>query len=240
VQDRFDLVTPILEPILGSSITLSASATAPVLNSAFDANAAFATFVPDHPEATPEPSEGPSSSPTATPPGAYCSVTDLIGIKKNSAGSAWVSAGFSGPVVKGLGNGNYTVGWQSRAPGTLALCTSAITVSQDAPEPTPTPSPTATPTPTPTPSPSPTATPTPSPTPSPSPTATPTPSPTPTCTVPDFFDVRANKAERRWDAAGFSGELSRVGGGNFMVKYQDVEPGPASCDSDITVYKVAP
>ena len=51
VQTDFDLVTPILEPIFGSSISIDATATGPVLNSAFDpsarANSAFCWFPPE-------------------------------------------------------------------------------------------------------------------------------------------------------------------------------------------------
>ena len=111
VSDQFDFVTPLLVPIFGDSMNLEASASASVLNSAFDPSA---TFVP-YP--TPEP----------TP----CAVADYVGAKANQAENDWTDAGFTGSFVRD-GTSNFTIAFQDLDPGD-APCDSSITVYEVAP-----------------------------------------------------------------------------------------------------------
>ena len=73
VSTTFDLVTPLLMPILGADLTLAASASAVVLDDAFD----------------PIPSPQPRPS---VPP--LCTVQDFVGMTTNEATNAWKGAGF--------------------------------------------------------------------------------------------------------------------------------------------------
>ena len=73
VSTNFTLVTPLLEPLLGTSMTLEASASAVVLDEAFDPNEA------------PQPQ-------ASIPP--LCVVPDMIGMTRNDARGAWGTAGF--------------------------------------------------------------------------------------------------------------------------------------------------
>lgn len=73
VSTNFTLVTPLLEPLLGTSMNLEASATAVVLEEAFD------------------PNESPGPQPSIPP---LCVVPDLIGMERNNSHDAWIAAGF--------------------------------------------------------------------------------------------------------------------------------------------------
>jgi PKD repeat protein len=61
------------------------------------------------------------------------------------------------------------------------------------------------------------------------------------CTVPDFFNVKVNKAQERWEAAGFSTTVTtQAGQGNYNIGKQTllgglIDPQPDGCDSTITV-----
>ncbi len=89
VRDQFEFLTPILTPILGSSLTLEASAMAPVLTSASEPGAAFETWTPPEPSPTPTPAPTATPSPSPTPAPVACTVPDLVGLKVNSAEDAW-------------------------------------------------------------------------------------------------------------------------------------------------------
>ena len=128
VSDQFEFVTPILTPILGSSLTLEASAMAPVLISASEPGAAFETWTPPEPSPTPTPVPTATPSPAPSPTPGPCTVPNLIGMKVNSAEGAWHSAGFSGALSR-TGSGNYTVASQSLGAGSSQDCTAGITAS---------------------------------------------------------------------------------------------------------------
>ena len=170
VRGDFQLVTPILSPFFGGSQTIQLSSTA----------TAAMLVMPTRP-----PVVAPSNQPTCTAP-------DLVGQRANSADGLWSNAGFTGGTTSN-GSGNYTIAEQSPGAGTVAPCTTGVTIWQVA---TATPTPSSSPTPTPTPSPTPTAAPSGSAAPTPTPTApgaTPTPtlaptaspSPTPECFTHD-------------------------------------------------------
>ncbi len=171
VRGQFQLVTPILSPFFGGSQTIQLSSTA----------TAAMLVLPTRP-----PIVAPSNQPMCTAP-------DLIGQRANSADGLWSNAGFTGGTTSN-GSGNYAIAEQSPGAGTVAPCTTGVTIWQVAtatPTPSPTPSPTPTPTPSPTPAPTPApGEPTPTPTPAPEPGATPTPTPPPTASpspTPECF-----------------------------------------------------
>lgn len=121
VSDQFDFVTPLLAPIFGSTLTLEASATSRVMNTATDPDAP--------PVAWPTPTPSPTPTPTPTP--APCTVPQLIGKTVTNAGKAWKDAGFddknnfSAPGMKP----NDVVESQSIPEGAERECkTTAITV----------------------------------------------------------------------------------------------------------------
>jgi PKD repeat protein len=61
------------------------------------------------------------------------------------------------------------------------------------------------------------------------------------CTVPNFFNTKKNSAQSRWNAAGFTTNVTfQTGQGNYTIRYQSinggiVDPQPASCGTAITV-----
>lgn len=61
------------------------------------------------------------------------------------------------------------------------------------------------------------------------------------CTVPNFFNVKMNKAQQRWTDAGFSAQvIFQPGSNNYTIKYQSIgggtiDPQPAGCAAVITV-----
>jgi Flp pilus assembly protein TadG len=105
VSTTFDLMTPLLMPILGTSMSLDASASAVVLNDAFD--------------------------PNASPAPSWCSVPNLIGLTAGTADDHWGDAGFdTGNFDKGSMKNNDIVATQSIPAGSAELClTTVITVS---------------------------------------------------------------------------------------------------------------
>jgi hypothetical protein len=84
VGTSFDLVTPLLMPIFGSSMNLEASATAVVLTDAFD------------PSASPQPQP---SFPVV------CTVQDFVGMSMNEAKNTWKAAGFDDKLFEAPGMG---------------------------------------------------------------------------------------------------------------------------------------
>jgi Flp pilus assembly protein TadG len=68
----------------------------------------------------------PSRTPTATASVPTCTLPDLVGVKANTASNTWTNANFTGAFNR-VGNGNFTIMYQSLAPGSYA-CTSSITV----------------------------------------------------------------------------------------------------------------
>jgi Flp pilus assembly protein TadG len=110
VADEFDFVTPILEPLFGPTITLEASASSAVLNSAFD---------PSAPPVSIEP-----------PLGTGCVVPDWLTTRTraNSAEDKWEEAGFDAANFTKSGQGNFWIGTQS-LPAGPAPCSSSITVT---------------------------------------------------------------------------------------------------------------
>lgn len=111
VSTGFDLVTPLLMPILGTELTLDATATAVVFDDAFD------------PTASPQPVA--SMEPV-------CWVPDLIGMLRNPARDAWVAAGFAQQNLGWPGmNANDIVATQSLpAGGTEPCATAHMTVTK--------------------------------------------------------------------------------------------------------------
>jgi len=186
VDVPFTLVTPIMQDLVGSSLTLASDATAVVLTS-FDAPSGTALPIPTTPPA-PSPSPG------------MCIVPDFASgpTKIRDADDVWQDvAGFATtPTTNGSNNANIV--WQSVPAATVAACASQlITVSStpmSTPSPSPTPSPTPAPTPTPTGAPSATPTPVPS----------PTPTPAPMCTVPNMISDKVTQAQGEWSSAGFN------------------------------------
>jgi hypothetical protein len=87
----------------------------------------------------------------------------------------------------------------------------------------------------------PTATPTPRPHPSRPPTPAPTPSPTPAPTpcrlvAPDLVGAHRNDASQMWADAGFSGTVTALGHGNYLIASQTPEAGAdLPCDAGVTI-----
>jgi Flp pilus assembly protein TadG len=84
VTTTFDLITPLLMPIFGTTMDLEASASAVVLNDAFDPNAS------------------PQPMPSVPP---LCTVQDFVGMKTNEAKNAWKTAGFDQALFDAPGMG---------------------------------------------------------------------------------------------------------------------------------------
>lgn len=114
VSDEFDFVTPILAPVFGGSLTLEASATSRVMNTATD------------PDASPFP------WPSAPPPSAApCTVPTLVGETKKDAEGLWTGEGFArGNFDSGTMKNKDVVGSQSIDAGDEGDCdTTSITVA---------------------------------------------------------------------------------------------------------------
>jgi hypothetical protein len=111
VSTGFGLVTPLLLPIVGSNINLEASATAIVLDDAFD------------PNASPQPQ-------ASVPP--LCTVPDMIGMEQDDAKDAWKDAGFETKNFESPGmHKKDIVGAQSIPANWVDPCdTATITVSE--------------------------------------------------------------------------------------------------------------
>lgn len=110
VGHTFTMVTPILSPLIGATLDLSAVAESRVFNPA---------LTPGSPLPLPTGSSSASPSPSA----GACMVPNFDGVKKNSATGLWTAAGFSGANISfQAGNGNYTIDFQSVAAGTVGPC----------------------------------------------------------------------------------------------------------------------
>ena len=182
-ESPFNLITPIIANIVGSTITLASDASAVVVTS-FERGTGEVTF--------------PSDAPTPTPAPGTCTVPDftLGPTKIRDADDVWsVEAGFTLSNLTTIGGNNQDISWQSVSPGTVGSCTTQTITVSNTPQTTPTPTPS--PTPTPTPGPTATATPTP-------PGATPTPTPNPNCTVPTLTGFKITVAQARWVQNGFT------------------------------------
>ena len=178
----FDVITPLMSNLVGSSLTLKSSATAVVLTD-FDISG----------DINPSGSNTPAPTPTLAP--GNCTVPDFTnGTKINQAQGVWTSAGGFTTTVTTIGPSGQAITWQSLSPGYVGSCsTTTITVSNTA-QATPTPS--ATPSPSPTPSASASG----------SATATPTATPQTNCTVPQMVQnpkITVTQAQVVWVAAGF-------------------------------------
>jgi hypothetical protein len=75
------------------------------------------------PTATPGPSPTPTPSPTPEP---MCMVPDFADIQKSSADAHWDAAGFTGSLMFVVGNGDYSIHYQSLTALSSQPCTSAI------------------------------------------------------------------------------------------------------------------
>ena len=214
-QIPFNLVTPLISSIVGSSITLSSDASATVLTS-FEQLGGQVTF--------------PSASPVPTIVPGMCTVPDftLGPTKIRDADDVWSNdAGFDVGNVTTIGSNNDDIVWQSLPAGTVDDCdTTTITVAstpQSTPAPTPTPVPTPSPSPTPTPAPSATAAPTPTAAP-----GTPTPTPILSCTVPTLTGYKVTVAQARWTQAGFTAanfSAVRPPNNDYTVASQSIAAG---------------
>ena len=182
----FDLITPILADLIGSTLNLTSAATSVVLTD-FDTTGDITI---------------PTPGPTPTLPPGSCTVPDFTnGTKISDAQSVWADvAGFT-TTVTAIGPSGQQITWQSLPAGFVGACsTTTITVS-NAPQATVTPSA------------SPSASPTPStagwdPSGTPSSTATPSPTATPqaNCTVPQLVKspkISVTQAQSVWATAGF-------------------------------------
>lgn len=119
---RFGIITPIIGSIVGSTVTVGASAIFPI-------RSGLVAIAP-LPTPTPAPTPTPSPTPIATP--APCKVPQILGVHVDQAKTAWIAAGFSqGRFTEFLGNGNYTVASEtpSNVDGSMQNCsTFAIAV----------------------------------------------------------------------------------------------------------------
>jgi outer membrane biosynthesis protein TonB len=94
-----------------------------------------------NPKPTPKPTPKPPPPPTPTPtppspptPEPTCLVPNFINTQAANALQKWTGAGFTGPLtIAPTPPPNYQIGWQSLAAGTMAPCTSGITVREVAP-----------------------------------------------------------------------------------------------------------
>ena len=213
-QIPFQLVTPFISSIVGSTITLTSDASATVLTS-FEQLGGQVTF--------------PSASASQSLAAGMCTVPDftLAPTKIRDAADVWESpAGFDRTRITTIGGNGQDIVWQSLPPFTVAACaTTSITVAST-PQSTPTPSPT--PVPTPSPSPTPTLAPSQTPAPTASQSGTPTPTPVQSCTVPTLTGYVVTVAQARWVQAGFTAAnftAVRPPSNDYTVRTQSIAAG---------------
>ncbi|HYK94336.1 MAG TPA: TadE family protein [Candidatus Dormibacteraeota bacterium] len=102
----FRVLTPIISIVVGSTVTVGASAVFPV-KAGIIGGVSVGTAVPSL-APTPTPSPSTSPSPTSTP--GNCTVPAFIGMRVNQASTAWANAGFvPSNLTASLGNGNYSI-----------------------------------------------------------------------------------------------------------------------------------
>lgn len=119
VTDQFDFLTPVLEPILGASLTLEATAATRVLNTATD------------PDAEPYPWPGGDGDADGGDSGSdpvTCTVPQMVGLKLNKAEDAWADELFTGELTPN-GSNNFTVVSQSLAAYAEHPCDTPVTVT---------------------------------------------------------------------------------------------------------------
>jgi hypothetical protein len=86
---------------------------------------------PTHPPPPPPPTPAPTPAPTPKP---TCTVPLLNGVSTTQAPNRWAAAGFTGTIFYSPAPPpNYKIQWQSLTPGSKALCTHDINVSDHAP-----------------------------------------------------------------------------------------------------------
>lgn len=147
----FSFITPLIGDLFGGQLTLSASATAPVLNpraARIIAGSPLPTASPSpSPSPTPSPSPGPTLEPGATPsptpspspvptptPVPTCTVPNFVGTYWNNVGGVpalqvWAEAGFTGELRNNAGPNQ--IQSQTLTAGTQVLCTSEMRVRQN-------------------------------------------------------------------------------------------------------------
>jgi Flp pilus assembly protein TadG len=135
VTTRFQLLTPLLSPILGSQLVLTSRATSVVLNEAFDPLATpfpMPTPTPTPAGATPTPTPTATPTPTPTPTPVCQVVPDLAGLTVSAARAQWNSL-FSGGFTPSNGLTNKTVTGQTTvpasAPGNCIVSSASVTVT---------------------------------------------------------------------------------------------------------------
>ena len=111
----FQVLTPIISDIVGSPISLGATAIYPIRVGLYN------VAVPATPPPTPTP------TPSPTPTAALCTVPNLIGTRVNPATAAWKNAGFEpANMTVTIGANNYVIQTEDppNSDGTLQDCTS--------------------------------------------------------------------------------------------------------------------
>jgi Flp pilus assembly protein TadG len=148
----FSLITPVISRLIGSPLSVSATAAFPIRSGLID-DIPAATDTPSPspsptpaPTATPGPTLTPNPSPTPTPdptptptptpapsatPVPTCIVPNLINAQSTAASNGWTHAGFisSNLIFSPLVPPNYKIGHQSRAADTTVPCSSTMTVT---------------------------------------------------------------------------------------------------------------
>lgn len=132
---RFSIITPIISAIIPNPMNMSASAVFPVRTGTYGviAPTPSPTATPSPtPTPTPTPSVAPSATPTPTPTPSPTpcirNAPQLIGQRKNNAGTIWLNAGFTGGVVALPPNANYIIVFQDKIAGQPYPCNSTVTV----------------------------------------------------------------------------------------------------------------
>ncbi len=207
VQARvpFDVITPLISNLVGTSLTLNSSATAVVLTD-FDISG----------DVTVGGSNTPAPTPTLAP--GMCTVPDFTnGTKINQAQNVWTTAGGFTTTVTTIGPAGQAITWQSLTPGYVGSCSSTTITVSDTAQATPTPSAT------------PSATPSPSATASSSASGTPAATPQTDCTVPQVKNpkITITQAQAVWVAAGFRAanfSAARPPNNDYDVSSQTIWP----------------
>lgn len=122
-------VTNTLTPTLTPTATNTPLATNTPTNTATPTS----TYTPS-PTRTPTPSPTATSTSTPTATVAMCTLPNFVGLKVATAQTTWTSAGFTGAFNR-VGNGNFTVAYQSLAAGQQP-CTASMSVYDTVPSPT--------------------------------------------------------------------------------------------------------
>jgi len=129
---QFSLLTPLIGNILGSAVSVSASAAFPIRSGPIE-GVPVQTAVPT-PSASPVPTAGPSSGSSPTPAPSVvpnCTVPDFRAIDTSAAVDLWVGAGFTANklVFSPLVPPHYVIKTQSIRKDSNVLCSSTMTVT---------------------------------------------------------------------------------------------------------------